>query len=130
MKKTYEYLFYRFYRYMETTRNHEHSAHGALIYLSIIILFNSFTFLVYLKNIFGIDGINNIILLIYAIIIYFINKRYFDNENTTKRIVEMFQHESNKHEVIGKISVVVLIVLTFLLLATSYQTSIKLKEIW
>ena len=130
MKKTYEYLFYRFYRYMETTRNYENSAHGALIFISMIIYLNSITFLVYIKNVFSLNVFNKYIFIIYGIIVYLINKRYFDNENTTKRIVEMFQHESNKREVIGKISVVVLIILTFLMLATSYKTSIKLKEIW
>lgn len=129
MKKFYEYIFYKLYKYMQSTRNYEHSAHGALIYLSIIILFNSLTVLVYLKNVFNLNFFNAPVLIIYALVVYYINKKYFDNETTIIKIENKFKNESVRREILGKISVIILIIISFFLLVTSYKGSMIINKV-
>ena len=129
MKKKYEYLFYRFYKYMENKKNYENATHGALIFLSILTFLNSLTIIVYLKNIFSLNFYNQYYFILFGLLVYFGNRWYFNNDLKVIKIIDTFNNESEKSRYIGIFITVLICILTFIMLVTSYNVSLWIKNI-
>lgn len=114
---------------MENTKNYENATHGALIILSILIFFNSLTVIVYLKNIFSINFYNQYYCILFGLLVYFGNRWYFNNDLKIIKIIDSFDNESEKSKYIGIFITILICSLTFIMLVTSYNVSLWIKNI-
>lgn len=129
MKKYYTYIYYRFYNYLKTTKNHENAAHGACILMCVIDIFLSLTVIVYIKNIFDLNLFNKATFLFYAILLYYIHTKIFDNSETILKIEERYKNETLNQKKIGSFITLIIFLLSFALMVSSSFISIYIKNI-
>lgn len=123
----YHYFFYKLYMFMKKTQNAYSSILGAVLYLSIMIFFyllgiNVF-FELYLKLYKIPNGLFELIFLFIGYILYYINNKYFNNNEIITEIEKKFENENSKTKIIGTIFVYsnVIFSIVFFMLVTYFS---------
>jgi len=121
MKSLYHYVYFHLYDFVLSVRK-VNARESAVLYLTVMVFFITLPLFVFIFDQLFYKGMNKVIFMtsgfVYSLLIYYLNKRYFENSRRWKQIISKYSIGDSKKRKIGHI---VVIVFFFASIATGFS---------